>query len=655
MKNKGFTIVEILVAIVILGIIMAIAIPSYINISDKSKKEASVNKVKQIELAAEKWADENNLSSPISIPVYQLINNGYISADEGSDDSVIDPYTEEDIKCNTVNITLEDNIPTAVYTDEKLTDCVAVIEEQNDPNIIVEAYKINDDNSLSELEINTSTNEFGWSNKDVLIVTDTIYEIKENSSFIYIGSGINETKTSNKCEFENKVPTNIENCKNMLIIEEINSIIDLNITIETTEGLKTARKKIKIDNVAPVLDIKVDNTTWINEKREISINTSDGLVGSGIDSVYINTENKIPSGEGNKIDNNGNAIIKEDNGTYYLFTTDKAGNVSNGAQVKVEKVDLIKPSIAATTDNTSWVNKDRDINITASDTGNSPNDSGIINIYVNTKESTSGAELVNNYNELQSLTEKISKDNGTYYLYAEDLVGNISDYEKIEISKVDKTPPEIVISSTQNKITTNVYPVGSTITISCEDKESGLSTSSQSGLTDTEETAQSLSGKMSLSQIKTYIASMNCTNNAQSNTNENLNIKTAEYNSHSVCGVKSYKYCHSSYCGVASYNYCQNPACGQTPYTYSYSCNTSGYTNCFTYNHGMCREDGKHWVGGQCCDYGTVSKTCYGTGYTDNYCHTSACGVASYNYCSHWACGVASYNTCWNNGSQKFS
>ena len=54
-KNKGFTMVELLAAITILGIIMMIAVPNVLSIIDKNKKRTYVEDAKKIQSLAETY------------------------------------------------------------------------------------------------------------------------------------------------------------------------------------------------------------------------------------------------------------------------------------------------------------------------------------------------------------------------------------------------------------------------------------------------------------------------------------------------------------------------------------------------------------------------------------------------------------------------
>ncbi len=59
MNKKGFTLVEILAVIVILSLLIAIAVPSSITISNKIKQKLLDEKITFIEKAAILWAQDN--------------------------------------------------------------------------------------------------------------------------------------------------------------------------------------------------------------------------------------------------------------------------------------------------------------------------------------------------------------------------------------------------------------------------------------------------------------------------------------------------------------------------------------------------------------------------------------------------------------------
>lgn len=85
-NEKGFTLVELLAVIVILGVLTAIAVPSVLGISKKIKTDMYESKIKTIEVAAELWADDHKsdcLSQINTLQVGQLIPD-YLKADDNS-------------------------------------------------------------------------------------------------------------------------------------------------------------------------------------------------------------------------------------------------------------------------------------------------------------------------------------------------------------------------------------------------------------------------------------------------------------------------------------------------------------------------------------------------------------------------------------------
>ena len=62
-KSKGFTLVEIMIVVLIIGILLAIAVPNFIQARNTSRTRTCIANLRQIEAAKEQWAMETNQAS----------------------------------------------------------------------------------------------------------------------------------------------------------------------------------------------------------------------------------------------------------------------------------------------------------------------------------------------------------------------------------------------------------------------------------------------------------------------------------------------------------------------------------------------------------------------------------------------------------------
>ena len=186
-------------------------------------------------------------------------------------------------------------------------------------------------------------------------------------------------------------------------------------------GLYKNADKVYLDNVAPTIVEATTSDEYTNQNKSIVIFTKDNTEGTGIAGYIIKQTNQVPELNEEWVATTDNKIItkqKYANGTYYVWTKDNSGNISQAYMLIIDSIDLELPTCTITTD------KDGVMSLSKTLTINTTSDDVAENGY-------SWDNVIFKEN-----TPLVVTENKTYTAYVKDKAGNVGNCS-ITITKVN--------------------------------------------------------------------------------------------------------------------------------------------------------------------------------------------------------------------------
>lgn len=209
---------------------------------------------------------------------------------------------------------------------------------------------------------------------------------------------------------------------------------------------------IQIDKTSPLVTITtVPSTVYTNEDVTVQGTVTDEA--SEVQKVVYGTEAVYNEQLPEAVLNDGNfAFSVSENGTYYVWAVDKAGNFSEIANITITNIDKTNPVVNSAIVPGAWTNQDVIVSIEASDEGGATIHKVVYSETDEYTEDLPEAEL----GEDGKYTFTVSKDgfSDLYYVWVVDKAGNVSEKAVVD-PKMDVTAPTVDSSSVDHAEWTN--------------------------------------------------------------------------------------------------------------------------------------------------------------------------------------------------------
>lgn len=438
-NNRGFTLVELIVVIAIMGVILILALPQVSKIQSANKNKKYDAYYSSIESAAKLYIDSrskdlfgNNTSGCITVPYSELKKQNLVK-DFGDRNITCSDDDETYVEVRKVNDNYLYSTALTCRNGEKIVyeKKVATGSCTNEP-----------DTQGPTITISPSSHDWVQSkNLKINIIISDDYTLNKNIGILYYWTNTSGTKVSEEYTYNYKnkkgvkkvsyrIPTSnipANSGQYQLVVRpwyssSTNGIQDAlgnQTVIDAVSGI------YKIDNDKPVCgDSSGDKTTWTNTPFKITQACDDAASGCKKDYYSESFASSIK--------------------TYTFTIEDKAGN-TNSCEVDVY-LDVDKPTCGTKTgENNSWSNQNQVVTVACDDTG--------------------GSECVED-----SYSKTIFSEGKTGIITIEDNAGNTRNCTVNTF--IDKTPPTCVSRGGDASWTKG----DRTLTGDCSDNLSGCTT-----------------------------------------------------------------------------------------------------------------------------------------------------------------------------------
>lgn len=310
MNKKGFTLIELISAIVILALVLIIAIPALGNFATLARKQQKNNLIEDIKTNAQRYALD---SGETLFFVKDLVDYGYIDVKEND---IIDPTNNTNLNCYAIKTERVGDYYKSEWLNKEYAGCNRDLLKKENTEVYLSATL--DKGSGGIVQINSGEWQSG------------VGTLKLKPNFNDENINCNNTLSSTtKCRWSTSSLTRtltggeyiLTVSSGELIKRKVNFQLNLISDNEISKKL-IATYNLNIDNEVPEISLKYSK--YNSSNRTYTITASDGM-GSGIAGYYLGVGMINCNGVSYQ---SSNVISSVSTGLHTICVKDKVGNVA---------------------------------------------------------------------------------------------------------------------------------------------------------------------------------------------------------------------------------------------------------------------------------------------------------------------------------------